>query len=430
MESLVVEETAPSGQTESGRRCVTFHEPAPSVRTVVETFSLFSIVRQVHPEPFFSDPSDVPARPREYAGRMFQFQSRTLPYLRPFEHWHTSSSEAADQPSKSPRRRYWQFGPPPPTMLEARVWRKKEKMVEKQRSSRRRARLLSQIERLTQTNDYGFKISQHKATTLVMRDKQHITTLAVEVLTTTRGTLYPDPAFDAIQSIVYSFQNEDENLQDTGSRPDLRTGLILVAGEDLNADRLGLSHLAVEVVEDELELFNTLIDLVRAFDPEIIVGWEIHSSSWGYIIERASKEYEFDLVPQIGRSINDTVTMLNSGERSVAFGPSNTTSTAIARGNPLALVYPTDGTLLMTSPSAILKNSKHPNAAKLFMEFLMSAENAQVMVSYQQESLRPDVAPAPGGKRLDEVKLIRPTEAEIEQGIPKIKELWRDIFGN
>ncbi|KAJ9477968.1 DNA polymerase zeta catalytic subunit [Pseudozyma hubeiensis] len=144
----------------------------------------------------------------------------------------------------------------------------------------------------------------HKATTLVMRDKQHMTTLAVEVLTTTRGNLFPDPAFDAVQSIIYSFQNEDEDLQDTGSRADLRTGLIIVAGDDdFNVDRLGLSHLAVEAVEDELELFNTLIDLVRAFDPEIIVGWEIHSSSWGYIIERASKEYDFDLVPQIGRAI-------------------------------------------------------------------------------------------------------------------------------
>ncbi|EST07879.1 DNA-directed DNA polymerase, family B, multifunctional domain protein [Kalmanozyma brasiliensis GHG001] len=286
------------------KRLLTFHEQAPSLRTVVETFSLFSIVRQVHPEPFFSDPNDVPVRPREYAGRMFQFQSRTLPYLRSFEHWHKAVEEVApSQSAKTVRRLYWQYGPPPPTMLEARAWRQKEKIVEKQRSRRRRARLLSQIERLTQSNDFGFKISQHKATTLVMRDKQHMTTLAVEVLTTTRGVLFPDPAFDAIQSIIYSFQNEDENLQDTGSRPDLRTGLIIVAGEDMSVDRLGLSHLAVEVVEDELELFNTLIDLVRAFDPEIIVGWEIHSSSWGYIIERASKEYDFDLVPQIGRSI-------------------------------------------------------------------------------------------------------------------------------
>lgn len=288
----------------SRTRLLTFHESAPSLRDVVGTFPLFSIARQIHLEPFFSNPSDLPARPREYAGRMFHFQSHSLPYLRSFDHWDQKSEHVAStQKDKPPKRLYWQFGPPPPTLLEARAWRQKEKVIERQRSKRRRARLLSQIERLTQANDFGFKISQHKATALAKRDKQHMTTLAVEVMTTTRDSLFPDPALDAIQSIVYSFQNEDENLQDTGSRPDLRTGLIIVSGDEINFDRLGLSHLAVEVVEDELELFNTLIDLVRAFDPEILVGWEIHSSSWGYIVERASKEYDYDLVPQIGRAI-------------------------------------------------------------------------------------------------------------------------------
>ncbi len=261
-----------SPQSNSRKRLFTFHEPSPSTRTVVETFSLFSVARTLHPEPFFSDPQDLPTRPREYAGRMFQFQSRTLPYLRPFEHWHKSSTDEASKQA-IPRRLYWQFGPPPPTMLEARAWRQKEKIVEKQRSKNRRARLLSQVERNTQSNDYGFKISQHKTTTLVVRDKQHMTTLAVEVLTTTRAGMFPDPAFDAIQAVIYSFQNEDENLQDTGSRPDLRTGLIVVANGRFRAERLGLSHLAVEVVEDELDLFNALIDLMRAFDPEILVGW-------------------------------------------------------------------------------------------------------------------------------------------------------------
>ncbi|SNX82906.1 probable catalytic subunit of DNA polymerase zeta UPR-1 [Melanopsichium pennsylvanicum] len=290
-----------SCKSDSGKRLVTFHEPAPTLSVVTSTFSIFSIPRQYHLDPHFSNPADVPARLREYAGRMFSFQSQTLPYLRAFEHYNASSSYL---PSPAPpRKRYWQFGPPPPTILETLAWRKKEVVVEKQRSKRRRARLLSQIERLTQANDFGFKISQHKSTTLVTRQKQHMTTLAIEVLTTTRGSLFPDPSYDPVQAIIYSFQNEDEHLQDTGSRPDLRTGLIMVEHPCIPAHRLGLSHLAAEVVEDELELYNTLIDLVRAFDPEILVGWEIHSSSWGYIIERAAKEYDFDLVPQLGRSI-------------------------------------------------------------------------------------------------------------------------------
>ena len=55
--------------------------------------------------------------------------------------------------------------------------------------------------------------------------------------------------------------------------------------------------------------------------------------------------------PQIGRSINDTVTMLNAKERWVAAGPEATTLLSRDKGNPLAVAYPTDGSLLMVSPS-------------------------------------------------------------------------------
>ena len=44
--------------------------------------------------------------------------------------------------------------------------------------------------------------------------------------------------------------------------------------------------------------------------------------------------------PQIGRSINDTVTALNAGERQVAAGADGSTLFSAARGNPLAVAYP------------------------------------------------------------------------------------------
>jgi iron(III) transport system substrate-binding protein len=133
--------------------------------------------------------------------------------------------------------------------------------------------------------------------------------------------------------------------------------------------------------------------------------------------------------PQIGRSINDTVTMLNSKERSVAAGPSATTLQSAAKGNPLGLAYPSEGAILMISPSGIPKGAKNMNGAKLFMEFLMSEENSRIMADEFQESMRPEVPPAPGAKSLAEVKTIRPTTEEIEEGIPRVKEKWRETFG-
>ena len=133
--------------------------------------------------------------------------------------------------------------------------------------------------------------------------------------------------------------------------------------------------------------------------------------------------------PQIGRSVNDTVTMLNSGERLVAAGPSGTTLSSADKGNPLALVYPTDGAVLLVSPSAIMANAPHPNAARLFMEFMLGEEHAKISVEKRNESLRPEVKPLAGAKPLEEAKVIRLSVAEISKGIPEVIEQWRDTFG-
>ncbi len=134
--------------------------------------------------------------------------------------------------------------------------------------------------------------------------------------------------------------------------------------------------------------------------------------------------------PQIGRSSQDPVTLLNAGERTVGAGvPSSTTLLSMSRGNPLKLIYPTDGTLAVPSPSAIPKNAPHPNGAKLFFEFAAGPGYAKVTTEYFNESLRPEVAPPKASRALDQIKLITPTPDEVEAGVPEIKELWRDIFG-
>ena len=133
--------------------------------------------------------------------------------------------------------------------------------------------------------------------------------------------------------------------------------------------------------------------------------------------------------PRIGRSINDTVTMLNAKESWVAAGPEATTLLSRDKGNPLGVIYPTDGTLLMVSLTGIPKNAPAPNAAKLFIEFLMDKAAAEVQVKNHSLSVVKGVKAAPGAKPLEEIKVIRPTEEEIAKGIPEVKEKFRDTFG-
>jgi len=145
---------------------------------------------------------------------------------------------------------------------------------------------------------------------------------------------------------------------------------------------------------------------------------------WEYF-ERLEKNH-----PQIGRSINDTVTALSAGERQVAAGADGPTLFSAERGNSLAVSYPSDGAVLIIAPSAIMKGTRHPNAAKLFMEYLDSVEAAKINAKHFGIPLRPEVPPPLGAKPLDEIKTIRPSVAEIEKGIPDVIEQWRDTFGN
>ena len=83
----------------------------------------------------------------------------------------------------------------------------------------------------------------------------------------------------------------------------------------------------------------------------------------------------------------------------------------------------------MSSSTSIMKNARHPNAAKLFLEFLHSKEAGEIVKDEYGSPLRTDIEPRPGVKRVNEMKLIQPSVDEIVKGIPEVTEQWRDTFG-
>ena len=169
---------------------------------------------------------------------------------------------------------------------------------------------------------------------------------------------------------------------------------------------------------------------------KVTIGHPGFSGYVGTWVVQMKKLYGWDFFkklelnkPRIGRSINDTVTMLNAKESWIGAGPSATTLQSKDKGNPLAVVYPEDGSILMVSPSSILKNAPAPNTAKLFMEYLLSKDCNEIMVKFRQDSVNKLVKPLPGSKSIAEVKTVRPSYEEIDKGIPEVKEQFRDTFG-
>ena len=133
--------------------------------------------------------------------------------------------------------------------------------------------------------------------------------------------------------------------------------------------------------------------------------------------------------PLVTRSIIDTVNVMATGERKVGIGPGSLTVNLAAGGRPIATVHPADGTILGFGPSGILSTAPHPNAARLFVEFLLSREVGEIAASEHQVPVRYDVEPKPGIAKLGTMKGLNKSPEELSEKLPDLIEKWRDLFG-
>ena len=148
-----------------------------------------------------------------------------------------------------------------------------------------------------------------------------------------------------------------------------------------------------------------------------IYGWEF--------FEKLSKNN-----PRIGRSAVDPMTLINAGECLVGVGGASNTYASMQKGNPVTPVHPSDGLVLCVTPSAIPANAPHPNAAKLFMEWLLSADYARMIAEDGSEPILRGIQPRSGMPPLADQKIIALTVDEIRTGVPVVIEQWRDTFGS
>ena len=68
-------------------------------------------------------------------------------------------------------------------------------------------------------------------------------------------------------------------------------------------------------------------------------------------------------------------------------------------------VIPHDGAIQVPSPTAIVKGSPHPNAAKLFAQFNLTPEIQHKFTEEGHHSPRVDIPPPPGLPRLEQLTL-------------------------
>ncbi|KAK6353373.1 DNA polymerase zeta [Orbilia brochopaga] len=288
----------------------------PAASELIATLDDYRLPHMIYQDAYYSNEKDVPDRPREYAGKEFRLQSNTVNFLPVFDPDGGDapvSSAPQKQGKKEARKtlfRRWEFAKPPPSRTEIEHWLAREEeakytaVVESSQEPLYAPTngFSSQIDGPTQRNKHGFKFSQKKKSDSVDHEVQHMSMMSLEVHVNTRGTLLPDPVEDEVVCIFYSFRSSDAEQASQGLQEGLHTGALILSESEFDADRLRkLLLIEVERETTELDLLLALVRVVRELDPDIITGYEVHNSSWGYLIERARHKYDFNLCDELSR---------------------------------------------------------------------------------------------------------------------------------
>lgn len=99
------------------------------------------------------------------------------------------------------------------------------------------------------------------------------------------------------------------------------------------------------------------------------------------------------------------------------------------KGEPVEIVYPTEGTPLVVGPSAIFKNAPNPNAARLFHSFLFTVECQQLLVDTGGlRSFHKGVKEKEGRTPLSKIKLMKEDPVAVEKQVEQIKARYTQLF--
>ena len=101
----------------------------------------------------------------------------------------------------------------------------------------------------------------------------------------------------------------------------------------------------------------------------------------------------------------------------------------MAKGAPVAFVFPEEGVSAVTEPVAILSTAQNPDAAKAFVDFLISPEGQQLAADMGYLPAHPEITPPEGFPSLSEIKLLDfdPANALANDRDNKMK--FTEIFG-
>jgi iron(III) transport system substrate-binding protein len=98
-------------------------------------------------------------------------------------------------------------------------------------------------------------------------------------------------------------------------------------------------------------------------------------------------------------------------------------------GSPIGIVYPSEGVPVITEPVGIVKGNANPEAARAFVDFLLSAAGQEVAAAMGYMPLRADVAAPAGFPALADLTVLSAPAADLAATRDADKERFARLFG-
>ncbi len=100
-----------------------------------------------------------------------------------------------------------------------------------------------------------------------------------------------------------------------------------------------------------------------------------------------------------------------------------------AKGSPVSFVFPAEGVSAVTEPVAILSTAKNPEAAKAFVDFLLSRKGQELAASQGYLPAHPEVSPPPGFPPRSRIKLMAFDAGKALSDAEANKKRFIEVFG-
>ena len=145
---------------------------------------------------------------------------------------------------------------------------------------------------------------------------------------------------------------------------------------------------------------------------------------WGFFEKLAQQK-----VLQV-QSAADPPKKLLLGERAVmADGNDYNLLLLKEQGQPVEVVYASEGSPLIIVPSGVLKNAPNPNAARLFQSFFFSVEGQQLLAdNFAHRSFHGQIKEKSGRQPLSALKLLKSDPAAVLAQSEEIKAHYAKLF--